>query len=318
MYIGHVLISIYLISMILNLNLATLFAGFAVYGLGLSLISGSDQTLIYQYKPGQSYQHKIGIYNAISIIGLTVSSLIGGYLTTVSWISIFAVGLGTQMIAATILTTIHVKNSVEKHAKRNTISFKELFLELVNLLKTGQIKYLVITVSFFQSLMSVLLNFSQFILSDKQFTPFETSILISIGLASSAVASASIEKISKKIGSGFAINLFLVLLLCSFILLSLSAKVLIVLSGFLLRFSFEFVDTSLNVVVQELSNDKIRTTLISSINTMTAGLMFIETIGVSSLFAKIGVSITFVCVGIFIVLLTGGLYALFSKKSRCS
>ena len=44
------------IFMMLNINIAFITLGFMFYGIGLALISGSDQTLIYQYKPEQSYQ----------------------------------------------------------------------------------------------------------------------------------------------------------------------------------------------------------------------------------------------------------------------
>lgn len=94
------------IFMMLNINIAFITLGFMFYGIGLALISGSDQTLIYQYKPEQSYQKKIGKYMAISIVGLTVSSFIGGYLSTISWTSIFLIGIITQLISIVILMGI--------------------------------------------------------------------------------------------------------------------------------------------------------------------------------------------------------------------
>ncbi len=51
-------------------------------------------------------------------------------------------------------------------------------------------------------------------------------------------------------------------------------------------------------MVQELSSDKIRTTLISGINTLTAGIMFVETSIISALFAKYNISVVFASVGI--------------------
>lgn len=58
MNMGHLLICIYLVLMLININIYFLSIGFFSYGLGLALISGSDQTLLYQYKPEQSYQKK--------------------------------------------------------------------------------------------------------------------------------------------------------------------------------------------------------------------------------------------------------------------
>ena len=81
----------------------------------------------------------------------------------------------------------------------------------------------------------------------------------------------------------------------------------------LINFSFEFIDTSLNTVVQELSSDKIRTTLISGINTLTAGIMFVETSIISALFAKYNISVVFASVGIVLVMFTSIFYILFLK-----
>ncbi|MFP9064242.1 hypothetical protein [Enterococcus faecalis] len=66
-------------------------------------------------------------------------------------------------------------------------------------------------------------------------------------------------------------------------------------------------------MVQELSSDKIRTTLISGINTLTAGIMFVETSIISALFAKYNISVVFASVGIVLVMFTSIFYILFLK-----
>ena len=174
-------------------------------------------------------------------------------------------------------------------------------------------KYLLITISIFQSTISVLLNFSQLVLLDKNINTFNTSILISLALVCSAVSSLSIEKISIKIGQNVSTGVFLIVLAAAF-LFSSSETLLVIISFLLINFSFEFIDTSLNTVVQELSSDKIRTTLISGINTLTAGIMFVETSIISALFAKYNISVVFASVGIVLVMFTSIFYILFLKQ----
>ena len=173
-------------------------------------------------------------------------------------------------------------------------------------------KYLLITISIFQSTISVLLNFSQLVLLDKNINTFNTSILISLALVCSAVSSLSIEKISIKIGQNVSTGVFLIVLAAAFFFSS-SETLLVIISFLLINFSFEFIDTSLNTVVQELSSDKIRTTLISGINTLTAGIMFVETSIISALFAKYNISVVFASVGIVLVMFTSIFYILFFK-----
>lgn len=313
MYVGHFLICLYLFFMMLNINIAFITLGFMFYGIGLALISGSDQTLIYQYKPEQSYQKKIGKYMAISIVGLTVSSFIGGYLSTISWTSIFLIGIITQLISIVILVGIKLGYRKFDLKKREKVSFIRLLISLKSITSQKHMKYLLITISIFQSTISVLLNFSQLVLLDKNINTFNTSILISLALVCSAVSSLSIEKISIKIGQNVSTGVFLIVLAAAFFLFSSSETLLVIISFLLINFSFEFIDTSLNTVVQELSSDKIRTTLISGINTLTAGIMFVETSIISALFAKYNISVVFASVGIVLVMFTSIFYILFLK-----
>ena len=313
MYVGHFLICLYLFFMMLNINIAFITLGFMFYGIGLALISGSDQTLIYQYKPEQSYQKKIGKYMAISIVGLTVSSFIGGYLSTISWTSIFLIGIITQLISIVILMGIKLGYRKFDLKKREKVSFIRLLISLKSITSQKHMKYLLITISIFQSTISVLLNFSQLVLLDKNINTFNTSILISLALVCSAVSSLSIEKISIKIGQNVSTGVFLIVLAAAFFLFSSSETLLVIISFLLINFSFEFIDTSLNTVVQELSSDKIRTTLISGINTLTAGIMFVETSIISALFAKYNISVVFASVGIVFVMFTSIFYILFLK-----
>ncbi len=115
------------------------------------MISGSDQTLIYQTNPEQSYQHKIGIFEAITIIGLTVSSMIGGYLTTISWQSIFIIEILTQVLSIFILLFINKESDdIDPDDDEELMSIKDMFIELFSILKLKEIRYLIITISLFQ------------------------------------------------------------------------------------------------------------------------------------------------------------------------
>ncbi|EHE8476150.1 MFS transporter, partial [Enterococcus faecalis] len=197
--------------------------------------------------------------------------------------------------------------------KREKVSFIRLLISLKSITSQKHMKYLLITISIFQSTISVLLNFSQLVLLDKNINTFNTSILISLALVCSAVSSLSIEKISIKIGQNVSTGVFLIVLAAAFFLFSSSETLLVIISFLLINFSFEFIDTSLNTVVQELSSDKIRTTLISGINTLTAGIMFVETSIISALFAKYNISVVFASVGIVLVMFTSIFYILFLK-----
>ncbi|WP_245823073.1 MFS transporter [Lactobacillus terrae] len=154
------------------------------------------------------------------------------------------------------------------------------------------------------------------LLSAKHLTPFTSATILTIALALSAVASVSIEKISQRIGTKRAISIFLGITLISFAMIKGEYFITLLIAYFAIEFSFEFVDTSLNAVVQDASNDQIRTSLISSVNTLTAGLMFLETIIITSLFSRFGVIDSFVVYGVVAVILTGISFIAFMNQQR--
>ncbi|UQS83960.1 MFS transporter [Bombilactobacillus thymidiniphilus] len=187
----------------------------------------------------------------------------------------------------------------------------KIIKELFNTLKIRKISVLVITISLFQSTISVLVNFLQLFLSEKHFSPFQISIVLTVALAFSAFTSLSIGKVSGVFGAQKAIKTSLVLVLGAFLILKTNIYIILFSAVILLQCGFEFVDTSLNVVIQDLSNDKIRTSLISSVNTLTACLMFFETALITALFSLFKVEYIFIFTGILATSLTLILYFIF-------
>ncbi|MFB9770001.1 MFS transporter [Lactiplantibacillus modestisalitolerans] len=316
MNLGHVLIIVYLLSMLLAVNYASLIVGFLAYGVGLSLISGSDQTLLYQFHPEENYQHKIGIFEAITIIGLALSSLLGGYLTTIAWSAIFVIGIVTQLGSMILLGLIKVSPSSADQPVNETQSIKQLLATLLATLKMRHIRYLVLTAALFEGSISVLINFAQLLFSAKHFSAYAAAVILTVATGFSAVASVMLEKISLKIGTKRSIITFFIVTMLMFLPLFSGAFTWVIVGFLMMQFSFEFVDVALNAVIQDLANDRIRTSLISSVNTLTAGLMFVETMLVSGLFSKFGVTNAFIVFGVVTTLLALLLYGGFLRTSK--
>ena len=126
------------------------------------------------------------------------------------------IGIITQLISIVIL--MGIKLGYRKFDLKREVSFIRLLISLKSITSQKHMKYLLITISIFQSTISVLLNFSQLVLLDKNINTFNTSILISLALVCSAVSSLSIEKISIKIGQNVSTGVFLIVLAAAFFL----------------------------------------------------------------------------------------------------
>lgn len=276
--LGHILNIIYLTIMLFFPDFYMLLIGFISYGIGFAMISGSDQTLLYNHNDGKSYQEKIGIYNSIIIISLGLSSFIGGVLSNFSWCIVFSLGIISQIIAILILNFL---KSSRKHEEYNEkpVSLSDLLISLKSVVSiNNKLKFLGFSIILFQSVLSVLYNFSQLLFVEKGASSFELSIILTLAFIFSAISSFMMDFLNKKFGKRKLIIIFMICISITGVVFKLQ-NIILLTSGFLLfEFSYEFIDTTLNVILHDNIEDNIRTSLVSAVNTLTSLVMFFSNI----------------------------------------
>lgn len=112
---GQLCIILYVTSYFFAMYHHIFIIGFIMYGLGLSLISGSDESLIYE-KSKNEYAKVNGRYNSIVMIALLVSISLGGILSGMSWNILFVLTIIFQIISVIIL--FGVKEKKKKKRKK--------------------------------------------------------------------------------------------------------------------------------------------------------------------------------------------------------
>ncbi|HDL4704444.1 TPA: MFS transporter, partial [Mannheimia haemolytica] len=108
MLLGSAFTIIYFMGMLFANSAFSIFLFFVIYGFGIALLSGTEQSLIYDellYKRRKKLYHQIiARYNFISISALAFSSFLGGVIAEYNnWDLIFYLGIVSQTIAIVIL-----------------------------------------------------------------------------------------------------------------------------------------------------------------------------------------------------------------------
>jgi len=159
---GNICIIIYYLFLLISDSSNILIMGYVLYGIGLSFISGSDQALLYENTKVENgnYQKNLGLYSGLAVMGLAISSLLGGKLQYFSWDYIFIGGILFQILSIFILLSLKKDSSKVSENKPNIIA------EFKVLIKSNKsLKYLLFSIAIFQAVLSTLFNFGQALLS---------------------------------------------------------------------------------------------------------------------------------------------------------
>lgn len=295
--LGQVLITIYVLSFFAaGTNHWLVYFGFFLYGLGLSLVSGADQSLIYDNISSKSYATIFGRYNAIAIIAIALSSFLGGYISVISWSLVFVLTAIMQVVALIIILQFDEERKVNEIKKINMSEFVRDISKYIR--ENPAYLYLVLVIGVTQGTISILYQYGSLFLSEFNFgTRFIATVFFFISIFGAA-ASYKIDKIITMNGKqSLIMKMFAVSLLLALLLL-FDIGWIAVIVFFALNVIFEIWDTTLNTVLQdEVMSDK-RTTMVSVVNQFTALLMGIESIIIGILSKTMSMNNIFILFGV--------------------
>lgn len=317
--LGHIFIILYILTFFAYEYYAIVLIGFVLYGIGVSLISGSDQSLVYEGissddKEG-AYTKFIGKYNAIAIIAIAISALLSGTMYKINELLIFSVTIAAQFIALILIMTVkEIKSSQEKDEENK---FSDILKEIKIFVATRkEYKLLIMVIALMQGLVSILYQYGAIMLKDVGFGVQTISISIFILSVVSALASFKIEYLIGKIGKYRII--FLTLLISEILYLAMSIHVaLTILAIFMItNILFEIWDTSLNIELHETATNKIRTSLLSICNALTGLLMAAFSIIIGVLNKVVELNMVFMILASSVTIISIFLYLKYLKTIK--
>ncbi|MDA2236494.1 hypothetical protein CN952_29150 [Bacillus cereus] len=316
--LGHTLIIVYLFTMLNPSNLYFLALGFVCYGIGLAMISGADQTLIYNnLDKDQStyYQRIIGKYNAIAIIALALSSFAGGFLQNISWKFVFIAGILGQLLALIVLFSVKERKILSEEGTKATKS--SIITEVKSFLKSkNSFKNLIITIALLQGTLSVIYMFGQVLFVEVGFSVSTIAIIFTVLSLFSAVASTYSYYFVNKFSEKKLIFWSLIISLVSFLAMSIPNMFIILSLFIIINVLFEIWDTTFNAVLHHSIPSNIRASLVSLSNVICSFVMVVLSLAFGALSEYFSMVNIIIITGVSTLFVSLILFTIYSKQSE--
>ncbi len=130
MVLGSLMIISYYLILSLTINYGFILLANFCLGLGLTFISGSTESYIYENT--SEYEKVLRISMLIGNLSIGFAILIGGIVSTFSWTLVFSMALAVQLVVLVNIMFLPKDEVVVKDEtlKQNIIKLKELYLEI--------------------------------------------------------------------------------------------------------------------------------------------------------------------------------------------
>ncbi|WP_010022956.1 MFS transporter [Fructilactobacillus fructivorans] len=292
--LGQVMCVLYGATFFVAHNHFLVFGGFTLFGLGLSLISGTDEAIIYEADDEQNYQKFWGRYNAIMICTIAFSNLVGGYLADISWPLVFMASIIAHLLSIMTVVVIKPKQVTADPNAPGVLKRLKSFL-----FSNRNYQKLILVVAISQATASIMYQYGSLYLS--WITSFKTSgiaLVLTIIEIIGAVFSVNVFKVVAKFDRLKVIFSSMIIGLLMSLFLGVSNFIIALVAFVIFSSVFEIWDTSLNAELQDIVVPQLRVTLMSFCNLITALLMALESLFISAFSKILNIQVTFVLFGL--------------------
>lgn len=308
----------YLISYFFPLNRMVIYSGFICFSLGLSLISGTDTSLLYNITDGNKFLKYMGIFNSLGIISVAFGNLIGGWIAEKSWTLLFLISLLFRVVALICITSFDVSKIREVELVADNKKAIKLYLQrLYDFVKTTKkFKYILVSSAFLMSSVTLSYQYMPVVLKQLSLTTGQVSLIYAIVSVLGSVLSFFSEKLTSKWSSRvlaviiFFISLLLFIGIGSFPYHSIIATISFMVPNIL----YELLSVIIDSTVHEDLRDDIRASSISLINFVNSIMLAVGSILVSLLSGLFSLQITISLICTTLMLLSLLSYIEFGRK----
>ncbi|MHC9537817.1 MFS transporter [Dellaglioa sp. BT-FLS60] len=288
--IGEILCIFYLFGYFFHSHFV-IYVCFILFALGLSLLSGTDVSILYDSIPKhekKEYLKYAGIFNTYSILAIATGNMLGGWLAGYSWPLLFISGIVLRCLALIAAigiddTTFKTTNKSDSLSKKSFIK-KDFFSLIWSFYKNNWLfKRLLTTICFADAAVTLSYQYGPIILNKINLsTPWISTIFGIISLLG-ALLSFKIYDFTKKVSENkLVLYILLTSLFFSFLIIS-DYKPFILVGLIVVNILFEAWIILLESNVQHIATDQIRATVLSTINLFSSFLLTIGSLMISLL-----------------------------------
>ncbi|MCO6541240.1 MAG: MFS transporter [Lactobacillus sp.] len=294
-----------------------IYISFILFALGLSLISGTDVSILYDaipVKEKSKYIKYSGIFNSIGILGVAFGNAVGGWLAKISWTTLFIIAIIFRFCAIVAAMSINEDNleSVDELQMKQSI-LKKMYQFLKN---NKEYQRLLLVICFSDAAVTISYQYGSLLLSTIHVpTELVSTIFGTISLLG-ALVSYSIYKIVKKIDEN-KITLCLIELSMLLALLFITKNKIVIIFGLIIiNVSFEMWNVILENKIQKIVLEGIRATSISTINLFTSLLLTIGSFLISAMSKTISLELTIGILSGFGLFVSGFIFIFYMRKTE--
>lgn len=278
--------------------------GFVLFALGLSLISGSDVSILYESieeSEKQKYLKYLEYFNFIGILAMALGNASGGWIASYSWSLMFMISILIRIISAVIILSIN-KDDIKSASSDDT--FKSVIKTFISFVyKEKDFRWIVLSMSFSSAAITISYQYGPLIMRNFNIsTQLISTVFGSISLVA-AVLVLILYKITKYISEDKLIVLLQTFSLGIFSFFLVGNMIFVLVGLIMVNIIFEMWNILFENKIQELAYDNARA---SAISMATLCESIILTIGsyCISIFSKITSLINIVSVLGMILLFT--------------
>ncbi|CAN7687902.1 MFS transporter [Peribacillus frigoritolerans] len=288
------------------------------YGVGLTCISGADQSLLYDTlkdkKLEKNYSKIIGRYFAIVILALAISMSIGGFLQELSWSTVYLFGVICQSIA--LLITLNLKESSSYNTNK-TRKVSDLIGEIKLFLKLNpNLRLYLIGIGIFYAIGSVYYMYNQVLFDQMGIPTYIISLLFGIDSIVAAVASINAYKLESKFTARIVFSFCLNATVVMFLLLFTKTNFWVLIGFFGVSLIYNTLEPiASNVLNLEVSSEK-RNTMLSMTKFLSTFIMFLSFPLIAFLTKFLSVYYVLAITGAFTMFISSRLISKFFSESK--
>ncbi|KZV02947.1 MFS transporter [Lactiplantibacillus plantarum] len=270
-----------------------MYISFILFALGLSLISGTDVSVLYDsipLKDKNKYIKYSGIFNSIGILGVAFGNAGGGWLAKISWTTLFIIAIIFRFCA--IIAAMSINEDNFEDADELQIN-QSILKKMYSFLKDNKgYQKLLLVICFSDAAVTITYQYGSLLLSTIHIPTELVSTIFGIISLLGALVSYLVYEVVKRIDENkVALGLVELSMILALLFITKN-KIVIVFGLIIINVSFEMWNVILENKIQKIVLEDIRATSISTINLFTSLLLTISSFLISAMSKETSMELT--------------------------
>ena len=302
--LGEFLCGFYILSYFFAKIHFIIYAGFIMWSLGLSLISGTDVSLLYDtVTDKEQYLKYAGYFKTIGILAIALSDATGGWIAEYSWNILFIIEMIIRVIAIVVIFSMNSEEFNDNNDETSNI--KDLVINVWNFAcQNKKFRLLILSMGFSSAAVTLSHQYGPLILKNLGLKVGSVSTIFGIISLIAAVIVGFTYKITKRIIEDKVVKGLISMSIIAFLIFLVKNAVITSIGLLVINVGFELWNVILENQLQRIAPKKIRASIISSVYFIELILLTCGSWLISTLTMKVNISDALGMLGTILLILS--------------